>query len=336
MLCGRHDARHDGFGLYLLHAGIVAVYAGLVAVDAARTAVHVELHGVVLALPPAHEAGVGMGGAPDAHHRGGYERSQVHVGRVHRNHHIEHAHQRELLAESLDHGRCHGAAGSLLGDVVELFGLRLSASEEEYAVVGVLLGEQGDHLLHQSQWIYLALMGCKGRYAYPALVLGLVAYPLRTVCRRRFAVGIEGGEVGLDGIAQLGEHIGVVLERRGLLHALFPLLLSEQTLAAAVLVYMRHVETPHAEAQTQILGAQDVVEIGDSGEVLGYKSAVEAIEAMQIVQLFGRGFHEPDIGREVVKEGARKRSAQHRDVGVRVLGGERIDYRHGHRHVAHR
>ena len=73
-----------------------------------------------------------------------------------------------------------------------------------------------------------------------------------------------------------------------------------------------------------------------SGEVLGYKSAVEAIEAMQIVQLFGRGFHEPDIGREVVKEGARERSAQHRDVGVRVLGGERIDYRHGHRHVAHR
>ena len=99
---------------------------------------------------------------------------------------------------------------------------------------------------------------------------------------------------------------------------------------------MRHAETPHAEAQTQILGAQDVVEIGDSGEVLGYKSAVEAIEAMQIVQLFGRGFHEPDIGREVVKEGAREGSAQHRDVGVRILGGERIDYRHGHRHVAHR
>ena len=55
--------------------GIVASMTGTIAVDATGTAVKViGLNGILLWLVISHEAGIGMGSPPDAHHGRGRER----------------------------------------------------------------------------------------------------------------------------------------------------------------------------------------------------------------------------------------------------------------------
>ena len=92
---------NDGFGFYQVHAGKVSSSAAAVAVDAARAAVEVGLYDILSLLLPAHETGEGMGGAPDADHRSGCERGQVHIGRVHGEHDVKVANEDKLLVHIL-------------------------------------------------------------------------------------------------------------------------------------------------------------------------------------------------------------------------------------------
>ena len=73
------NSLNDGFGFYQVHAGKVAPSAAAVAVDAAWTAVEVGLYGILSLLLPAHEAGQGMGGTPDADYGNARQRGQVHI-----------------------------------------------------------------------------------------------------------------------------------------------------------------------------------------------------------------------------------------------------------------
>lgn len=74
------DAVEDKLGRYAAQAVIVATETGLVAEHRAGAAGHGELHDVGFGLSPPLEAAIGVRGAPDAHHRGGHERRQVHIG----------------------------------------------------------------------------------------------------------------------------------------------------------------------------------------------------------------------------------------------------------------
>ena len=69
-----------------VEAVIVSAEAGAVAEDGAGAAGHVELHHVARFLLPAEESGVGMGGSPHADRAESDERSQMHVGGIHREH----------------------------------------------------------------------------------------------------------------------------------------------------------------------------------------------------------------------------------------------------------
>src|SRR5574344_2254605 len=90
---------HLGFNH--IHAGKVATAAGTVTIDAAGATREIDLNGVLHRLFPAHESCQRMGGSPDADHGSGCERSQVHVGGVHGEHHVQMAHEDQFLVHVL-------------------------------------------------------------------------------------------------------------------------------------------------------------------------------------------------------------------------------------------
>ena len=90
------------FGLDGGETGIVTPMARTVAVNTAGATVEtIVLNGVLLRLVKSHEAGKGVRSSPDAHHGGGSQRSQVHIGRVHGNHDIQMAHEYQFLMQVL-------------------------------------------------------------------------------------------------------------------------------------------------------------------------------------------------------------------------------------------
>ena len=143
--------------------------AGLLAIDTARTALQIKLDDIVARLVVTHESGIGMSGSPDTDHRNGSQRSQMHIGRVHRQHHIEVTHHDEFLIHVFTIARNIGALTILGTPETEVFILLLTLSEEEDATPGVFLQQLMDHLLHQSWGIDLAFVVSKGCDAYPLL-----------------------------------------------------------------------------------------------------------------------------------------------------------------------
>ena len=87
---------------------------------------------------------------------------------------------------------------------------------QEYPALWHLLCEQVDHLFHLFNGIHLALMCGKGCYANPLLPLGTIA---NDVCNggkeAAIVVGEDRGKLWGDGIAQLGQHIGISFKRCG-------------------------------------------------------------------------------------------------------------------------
>ena len=130
---------NDGFGFYQVHTGKVTSSAAAVAVDAARAAVEVGLYDILSLLLPAHEAGEGMGGAPDADHRSSRERGQVHIGRVHREHDIKVANEDKLLVHILQVPADVDALWQVAAPLAEQLVLCPSTSEEEDAGTGMFL-----------------------------------------------------------------------------------------------------------------------------------------------------------------------------------------------------
>ena len=200
----------------VVHARIVALCARLVAIDRAGTARQVNLHGIVDALVPAHEARIRVCGAPDAYHLGAHERCQVHIGAVHAEHDVETTHQHQFAMQTAHNGRRVGASGVSLLPLFKHGLFVFSASEEEDAALWHLLCEQVDHLFHLFNGIHLALMCGKGCYAYPLLPLGPIA---NEVCNggkeAAIVVREDRGKLWGDGVAQLSQHIGISFKRCG-------------------------------------------------------------------------------------------------------------------------
>ena len=199
----------DGLRGDAVQAGPVASLARLLAVDAAWAAVEGHLHGVLYRLSPAHESCVGVGGTPDADNGRSRERGQVHVAGVHRHHDAEVAHEDELLPERGEMAVDADALWVLLAPLAKVVLLLLAPSEEVDADVGVAFDELFDHLVHQLRWIGLALVGRKGGYADTQGTV--VLHVGRQQCYVALAVAEDAAEVHLYGVAQLGEHVDVVL-----------------------------------------------------------------------------------------------------------------------------
>ena len=109
--------------------------AGSLAVDGARSARKVGLNDVLHRLVPTHETGVGMCSTPDAHDWRIDQRSQVHVGRVHRQHHIKLTHQHQFIVEAFKFAGGVGATSIAGSPFIKLDFLCLSTTEEEDADV---------------------------------------------------------------------------------------------------------------------------------------------------------------------------------------------------------
>ena len=118
---------------------------------------------------------------------------------------------------------------------------------------------------------------------------------------------------------------------------MFTLLCHQHLFPFTVLVDVCHLEPVDMKPHAQILGAQHIVEIGDGSKLLGGESAIEHIESMQAARLFlDVSLHESYVGSQILKKGAGKWLAQHRDAQMWVLLGQRVDHGHRHGHVSHR
>lgn len=155
------DMLHDRLWSDAVHAGIVATAARLLSIDTAGATVKGNLDGILRALVPPHETRIGMGGTPHTHYRCGYEGGQMHIGRVHREHHLEMTHQNQFLSDGVQILRHMDALLELVAPQWELLILLRSSAKEENLGIRIFLCQQGDHLLHQSGRVDLSFMGCE-------------------------------------------------------------------------------------------------------------------------------------------------------------------------------
>ncbi len=88
---------NNPLGGNVIKTSIVAALAGLVAEDTAGAAVKIHLNGILSGLVETEESCQRMSGSPDADHRSGRQRGQMHIGGVHGKHHIEMAHEYQFL-----------------------------------------------------------------------------------------------------------------------------------------------------------------------------------------------------------------------------------------------
>lgn len=242
-------------GLYAVEAGIVATEARLVAEDGAGAAREVCLYGVFGFLPEAHETRVWMGSPPHAYHGRGNERGEVHVCRIHTYHYVEVRHEHEFFLQSMQQSWHHGATLEARGNGVELLFFLCSAAEKEEACRRVARGKAFYHFFHEVYRICLARVGGKRRDTYPLLEALLFAHGFGQQSQAGLCGCEECGEVVFYGIAELREHVGIILE--GGVYWLENLVAScrEQPSLLAVLVDMRHMVLVEVEAYSQVVGA---------------------------------------------------------------------------------
>ena len=99
---------------------------------------------------------------PNADHRNAYQRREVHIGGVHREHDVEVAHEDEFLVHRLKMLTDEDAGGEFLAPFREVLVLLLASSKEEDARVGMLEGQLTNDLVHQWSGVDLPLVGRKG------------------------------------------------------------------------------------------------------------------------------------------------------------------------------
>ena len=204
---------HNLFGKYVVHASEVTTHTGLVTIDAAWAAVKVVLYDILRILPPAHETGVGVGGPPDTHHGGGGELSQVHVGTVHADHHIEMAHQDEFFFQSVKGSGSIDTVEIAGSPFVEYFLFLFTAPEKEDATGGMATDKQADDSRHELWRIDFTFVGRKRGNAYPLLKLFLFTYYMSgkqpdvaaSIWKYRL-------EIQLYRVAQTGQYVGIILK----------------------------------------------------------------------------------------------------------------------------
>ena len=323
---------HDDLGSNTMHTGIVATTACLLSVDAAWAAVEGYLDGILRTLVPAHETSERMGGSPDAHHRGGDKGGKVHICRIHREHHLQMAHQDKLLPDGFQTG-CHmdtlRVFRTPLGeDLVLTFAL----AEKEQSCLRMLLRQLGDHLFHQLQRVYLPLVFRKG--SDTDVEWRAERGELRVVWQQTQVTTTlweDGVEVQLYGETQTLQHVSIVLEGGGLLDELLVIGSCQPVATLAVLVDMCHLVTAEVEAHAQEFRAQHVMQVGNMRELLGGKPAVEGVQSLDAMVLpLQVSLHKADVRGEVLKERTCEAAAQHGHPHVRILTSQGIDYGNGH------
>ena len=149
--------------------------------------------------------------SPNAYHRNARQRCQMHIGRVHREHHIEVAHQYQFLTHVLQLLAYIDALLELLAPLVEILLFLLSAPKEKNMGVGVLLRQLRYHQLHQRGRINLAFMGCKrsnaDEWGVGCWLLTISCWQLVGNCSRQQAQVTatcreDARKLDIDGIAQ--------------------------------------------------------------------------------------------------------------------------------------
>ena len=320
----RLDALNHHVGADVVQTGVVTAQTGLVAVDAAWPARQIQLHDAVGGLAITHETSVWMGGSPQADHRCPGKRGKVHVSAVHGQHDIEMAHQHQFLPQSRKLRRGIDALRITLLPLGKDLKLAVAAAEKENAAVGPTLGELFDDLLHEGKRVYLAFMGgkrCQSDETPPGNQLADMGWQF-------FKIALASLEKALkrqfDGIAQLRQYIGIVLEHGGLLFEHLARRLDQLSLTMTVLVDMSNLVASHVEAETQVFRAQHVVEIGHGSEMLSGEPSEKGVKAFHsMVLCLQVGFHKPHVGSQVLEKRTRKLAAQHGDAQVRILLSER-------------
>ena len=185
------------------------------------------------------------------------------------------------------------------------------------------LGEQLYHPLHAAERIHLARMGGKGGHADTQYAIG----------RRR--TGNAGQREALRGVCLHGEAqprqcLGIAGKGRGLLG--LHLGMQEGASCPAPLIDMCHGLSRQAETQTEVLGAQDIVQVAYVGGLQGCQLVIELAQADAVrVDTPKR-----DIRRELLHDAAHVGAAHHGDVHVGIAPGQGIDDGNGHQDVAQR
>ena len=209
---------------------------GLVAKDATWATLQIYLDDIFLILIITQESCLRMGCTPDTDHRYACERSQMHVGRIHRHHRIEMTHQDEFLIHALAMLAHPGTLAILRAPYLEVFILVVATPKQEDAPIGVLQYQAIDYLLHQSWRINLALVGSKRGNTYPLLKALLRS----KYCWQQVKIATLGREdrtelAQVDRIAQALEHSRIVLERCRQLYSLLQLASHKFAALAAIL-----------------------------------------------------------------------------------------------------
>ena len=116
-----------------------------------------------------------------------------------------------------------------------------------------MLHEAADDLFHQIERISLALMGSKRRNAYPLLKRLFLADGIGQLAQTCLLGFEQCGEVNGDGIAQLAQHLAIVVD--GTLYGFQHLVvaLCEALALGAVFVDMRHLVLVEVEPETQVV-----------------------------------------------------------------------------------
>ena len=111
----------------------------------------------------------------------------------------------------------------------------------------------------------------------------------------------------------------------------------EAALSVLVFVDVFNTITVQVEAHAQILRAQCVVQVGNSGEVFGRQAPIKCIQTLHtLVFAFNVGAHESHVGSQFLEENFGKRLAQYGDSHVWILLRQRFDDGHRHCYIAHR
>lgn len=246
-------------------AVVIAAVAGFVAEYGAWAACHGELHGVGVLLLPSLESAVGVGSAPDAYDGRSDNRGEVHVGGVHRQHHVEMTEQCEFKREAMALVGERRDAGICLRPTAEDGTFVVATAEEEYFdSAGV--GECLHYFFHQLGWVNFSLVLGEGCNSHPFLSLRLRCGDRCERGRIGFAVAEKRFEMLLHGESESVEYLAVAgaLRNEGE-HDLVGAP-GQGALARALLVDARNGDAVKPGEEVDDHGADNAVEVGHGVE----------------------------------------------------------------------
>ena len=180
-------------------------------------------------------------------------------------------------------------------------------------------------------------MGCKRSYAYQRLTTCLlteIEKTRSTVLETELKLLHPEPRIQLNGIAQFGKHLSIVLKAsrqllKNLIAGRYQLAL---TLTA--LVDMGYLVTSQIKTGTEEFRSQHIVEISNSCKPLGCQPTVKGIQTLHTMILFLQVcLHETYVGSQSLKERSHKSLAEHRNTDVRILLCQGRNHRYGHGYI---